>query len=823
MSFISRFTIVVCLVVASFVLVSAQSSFTVNTTIDSVDANPGDGVCADVNGLCSLRAAIMEANANADYTEVILGAGDYVTTLTSGPTDESFGDLDINQSTRISGAGADATFISNGIAGERVMELSQGANVAWGRIENLTLRDGHTSAEGGGLYIASEAIVELKNIEVADNRASNGGGIWIESMTKSLVLADSSIINNTATDSCGGLHVGSTDNDVIQNITFYGNTAVAGNGGAVCFSPYAAQPSHRIPFLNFVTIAQNSAGTSGGGIMSYNADRIWLTNSIVVGNSAGASGANCAHGTPTQPAIFNDLGNIFDLQGCSGAGESDLVTDAPVLGTLSRHTPGHTRMFDLVYGSPALDFAFDPEYCNYDAKHDQRSVVRPQGPSCDAGAYEMEQGPAQTYTVNSEADTVDVALGDAICADASGNCSLRAAIMQANAFGNSDTIIIPAGHYISSLTSGPTDDSYGDFDILHPVTIQGVNADQTVISSGVSGERVLEIKVIRHPNQDQWDSTGSVHIERASFTGGNTAENGGGILIDSDIMIFMPDTEVSGNTASNGGGIWIENAHTLQIARSTIAENVATDSCGGIYAGELGWLFDATTTTVAHNQAIAGEGGGICFSEGTSETSTVMVIMSTIVNNSAGTIGGGILNRNTQDTELHEIPNYFVHHSLFSGNMAGISGQNCAFSGAATIAVNSGLNLFDANGCINASETDIITNTPGVGTLALHAPGHTRSVNLLPDSAAVDAGDIFYTGVTVDQRGVHRPSGYSSDIGAYELVQPGVWVQVPGLPPLPEYFLSKLVRVEQRHSSSYILAANRRGQLSIRSRMLAVI
>src|SRR2546425_11690804 len=42
----------------------AQSrTFTVDTTADSVDAAPGDGLCADAGGLCSLRAAVMEASA----------------------------------------------------------------------------------------------------------------------------------------------------------------------------------------------------------------------------------------------------------------------------------------------------------------------------------------------------------------------------------------------------------------------------------------------------------------------------------------------------------------------------------------------------------------------------------------------------------------------------------------------------------------------------------------------------------------------------------------------------------------------------------------
>jgi CSLREA domain-containing protein len=47
--------------------------FTVNTTTDLHDALPGDGLCADSNGLCSLRAAIEEANAEAQQS----GAGPF--------------------------------------------------------------------------------------------------------------------------------------------------------------------------------------------------------------------------------------------------------------------------------------------------------------------------------------------------------------------------------------------------------------------------------------------------------------------------------------------------------------------------------------------------------------------------------------------------------------------------------------------------------------------------------------------------------------------------------------------------------------------------
>src|SRR5438128_6853246 len=49
----------------------ATTAFTVNVAGDSHDANPGDGVCADAIGNCTLRAAIEEANALAGKQTIL--------------------------------------------------------------------------------------------------------------------------------------------------------------------------------------------------------------------------------------------------------------------------------------------------------------------------------------------------------------------------------------------------------------------------------------------------------------------------------------------------------------------------------------------------------------------------------------------------------------------------------------------------------------------------------------------------------------------------------------------------------------------------------
>src|SRR5215210_6449282 len=47
---------------------------------------------------------------------------------------------------------------------------------------------------------------------------------------------------------------------------------------------------------------------------------------------------------------------------------------------------------------------------------------------------------ASTFTVNSTGDGADSNTGDGVCNDGSGNCTLRAAVEQANATSGADTI-----------------------------------------------------------------------------------------------------------------------------------------------------------------------------------------------------------------------------------------------------------------------------------------------------------------------------------------------------------------------------------------------
>ena len=97
---------VAVLLVASASAAGNLSVFQVDTTVDKPDAQI-DGVCADVDGHCTLRAAIQEANAHPGQDVInIIGAKKQKFPLKVVGADEdaaATGDLDITDDVIIHG------------------------------------------------------------------------------------------------------------------------------------------------------------------------------------------------------------------------------------------------------------------------------------------------------------------------------------------------------------------------------------------------------------------------------------------------------------------------------------------------------------------------------------------------------------------------------------------------------------------------------------------------------------------------------------------------------------------------------------------------
>ena len=126
------------------------AGFTVNSTTDAVDATPGDGTCATAIGECTLRAAVMEANALGGAHTINLPAGTYFITIprSLSSNDDSTGDLDI-RSLEITIAGASAT--STVIDGSLTDRVFRGQTPSSLHLQSLTIQNGHAAnGEDGG-------------------------------------------------------------------------------------------------------------------------------------------------------------------------------------------------------------------------------------------------------------------------------------------------------------------------------------------------------------------------------------------------------------------------------------------------------------------------------------------------------------------------------------------------------------------------------------------------------------------------------------------------------------------------------------------------
>src|SRR5690606_3889815 len=125
---------------------SAPSIFTVNSTADAVDANPGDGVCETaVFGECTLRAAIQEANLSETPSTINLPSGMYTLALDGSEEDEAAtGDLDINGDLILNGAGAQTTII-DGAGLDRVLHILSGVIT----INDVTIQNGFADTGAG--------------------------------------------------------------------------------------------------------------------------------------------------------------------------------------------------------------------------------------------------------------------------------------------------------------------------------------------------------------------------------------------------------------------------------------------------------------------------------------------------------------------------------------------------------------------------------------------------------------------------------------------------------------------------------------------------
>ena len=365
---------------------------------------------------------------------------------------------------------------------------------------------------------------------------------------------------------------------------------------------------------------------------------------------------------------------------------------------------------------------------------------------------------AITVTVDTTADTIDANLADGLCADVNGNCSLRAAIMQANMVDAGSVITVPEGIYILSIPRNTEANDFstslaseGDLDLLREMTIKGAGANKTIINANQQ-DSVFEIS---------WPGE-LVTIQALTATNGNRPENGsagGAIHLTNAGILYLDGVILKNSIAGYGGGINADAAASLTMHNSAIISNRARRTSGGldVYSGTT--VVNLMNVTISDNRAqgldVASRSGGIeVWNGGMLNANNI-----TVADNTADTGGG--LNAPPETLSGEETGIVNLSNSIIALNSAKTS-PDCAGD-----IVSAGNNLFsDDTGC-SVEIGDIVSGTPGLDTLMVLEPGTTPTHRLLSISPAVDAA-MTATCEINDQRGIERPQGNGCDIGAFE-------------------------------------------------------
>lgn len=422
--------------------------FNVDSILDQVDDDTSDGLCHTASNLCTLRAAVMQANViTGENVRIELPSGIYTLVLPPfGANGPESGDLNLTAPPaggaiiEIRGASA-ASSIVDAAHIDRVLRIEAGRTAL---ISRLTVRNGRVDSSspeyGGGIYTSGVLTLYLSTVEnnAMDAFSAGGGGIYNNGGV--LHLSGCTVRGNTTNSSGGGIF--NTGTLLLVQSTVSGNSAMGVGGGIadsgtlqVSQSTISANTAHLDgggiytfgvpgPSISNSTLTLNDAYRDGGGIHAISAN---LYSSTIVNNgadfdadptggvggglyAAGAGSFNLSNTVVAANTLFN--APIYD--DCNGtfiSYRNNIFGEVPAacvvlvgggggwtaLSSLDdleplRRNGGPTATMSLRPGSNAIDGGDPTLGCTgpdgNPLLYDQRGAERARGIRCDIGAYE---------------------------------------------------------------------------------------------------------------------------------------------------------------------------------------------------------------------------------------------------------------------------------------------------------------------------------------------------------------------------------------------------------------------------------------------------
>jgi hypothetical protein len=364
-----------------------------------------------------------------------------------------------------------------------------------------------------------------------------------------------------------------------------------------------------------------------------------------------------------------------------------------------------------------------------------------------------------------DADTLDTVC-DADLATLGEQCTLRAAIEQANALSSNDRVLfsLPANSVVNLATFNRaiTIENNGKLDII------GTGANNLMIDGSM--DTVFYVNEATAIISEVLLSGGAGHYLNNVQRGGAIYVNGGSVNLDG--------VYIRQNIATFGGGIYFLGG-THRILNSTISDN-SSDSCGGIAnSGNLTII----NSTISGNSA-NGPAGGFC----TLQQGSTVLRNVTVTNNGAKW-GGGIQTRSGGTLNLG--------NTIVAGNNSSCFPE-MLFSGGTITSVGGNLigdavgDSTDTNIPVTYHQSDIQGLNPMLNKLIASSGEKIPTHGLSALSPAIDAGlnDLAVdhsngnAQLGFDQRGAGFPRIADGDNDGTATVDIGAYEGISGAPPV---------------------------------------
>ena len=266
------------------------STFNVTRTDDTLDGS-------STPTIGSLRWAITQANTATDPSIIAFDPTVFATPRTIALLHGQLELSNTNASMAIDSPASGVTVSGGGVS--RVFQVDGGVTAT---ISGLTITDGSTSDNGGGVNSAYGATLHLQDCTIESSSANGlGGGFYNEGTA---TLAGSMITGNTSAGWGGGI-----ENDpsrhtakmTLINCMISGNTSQSGSGGL---------NNNATVILTNCTLSANISGRSGGGLAT-NYGAAELTDCTISNNAGHDSGGG-----------FASFGGTANLTNCTISGNT---------------------------------------------------------------------------------------------------------------------------------------------------------------------------------------------------------------------------------------------------------------------------------------------------------------------------------------------------------------------------------------------------------------------------------------------------------------------------------------------------------------------